>query len=426
MRTLLISVVSVISVSSVALAQTATTPRARAIAANVAFLASDSLGGRKTCQPGNAAAAAYLARELQRTGARPAGDSSGYLQHWTTGNTSGTREAGIANCATMNVVAVFPGRGALAGQYVIAGAHFDHLGTGRFGSLAGDSGQVHNGADDNASGTAAVLELARLTARDRALRDNRPRRAVILALWSGEEEGSLGSAWYASHLGMPKDSVTAYLNFDMVGRMQNGRLIAKGSLTATEWPALLDSVNATARLDLHPSGDGWGPSDHASFYAQKIPVLHFFTDLHSDYHRPSDDTPLINADGIVQVADFAMALVRRLDRMPGRLTFVDVPPPAPPAAAQSGRPRPSLGTIPDMSSEPGGVLLSGVRPGSAADSAGMRQGDILVGIGADSIGNLNDFQNALMSHAAGDTVEVRYKRGNELIRRTVRLGGRAN
>jgi hypothetical protein len=404
------------------LAQTATSARARRVAEDVRVLAADSLGGRKTCQPGNVAAARYLAVALRQAGARPLAGDTAFLESWTVGNTSGTREAGVAGCGTANVVGMVPGRGALAGEYLILGAHFDHLGTGRFGSLAPDSGQVHNGADDNASGTAAVVELARLLARDRT---RRPRRAVIFALWSGEEEGSLGSAWFAGHLPVEKDSVEAYLNFDMVGRLRERKLLALGSRTAAEWPALLDSVNAAAHLDLRASGDGWGPSDHASFYALKIPVLHFFTDLHEDYHRPSDDADKIDADGIVTVADFAAALIHRLDGM-GRLTFVDVPPPAPPAAATAGRARPSLGTIPDMSDEPGGVRLSGVRTGSAADSAGMRAGDILVGIGADSVANLQDFQNALMAHAAGDSVEVRYKRGSELIRRTVRLGGRAN
>jgi hypothetical protein len=403
-------------------AQVATTPRARHVAADVRFLASDSLMGRKTCQPGNVKAAAWLAAQLRGIGTRAAGDSSAYLEAWTAGNTSGTREAGIAGCHSANVVAVLPGRGALSGEYLILGAHFDHLGTGHFGSLASDSGQIHHGADDNASGAAAILEIARvLTARER--RGNEPHRTMVFALWSGEEEGDLGSEWYAQHLPMPKDSVIAYLNFDMVGRLRAGKLLALGSRTATEWPALLDSTNTRYHLDLRPSGDGWGPSDHASFYAQKIPVLHFFTDLHEDYHRPTDTADKINADGIVTVADFAADLAQRLDRR-GLLTFVDVPPPAP--TATSGRPRPSLGTIPDMSDEPGGVKLSGVRTGSAADSAGMRAGDVLIGIGDSTITNLQDFQNALMSHAAGDTVEVRWKRGDQVMKQRVRLGGRAN
>ena len=403
-------------------AQNATSSRARTVLTDVSVLAADSLQGRKTCSTGHEAAARYAESRLRAAGARPAGDSGTFRQHWSVGTTTMATQAGIAGCATFNVIATIPGRGNLAGQYVVVGAHLDHLGTGRFGSLSGDSGSIHNGADDNASGSAAVIELARLTARDRSRRDARPRRAVVFGLWSGEEEGSLGSAYYVRNLPMPKDSVVAYLNFDMVGRLRDGRLMALGVTSAAEWPALLDSAHA-APLVLRASGDGWGPSDHASFYAGKIPVLHFFTDLHEDYHRPSDDAGRINADGIVQVADFVAALIRRLDEQP-RLTFVEVQPPAPPAVAASGRGRPSLGTIPDMAEEPGGVKLSGVRAGSPADSAGMRAGDVLVGLGEQTIANLQDFQNALMAHSAGDRVEILYRRGDQLIRVMVTLGGR--
>jgi len=421
MRPLYTVLVMAVTVAPLA-AQTATTDRARRVANDVRVLADDSLQGRKLCQPGNTSAARFLAVQLQAAGTRPAGDSGGYFEHWSVGSTTGTREAGVAGCAAENVVGMLPGRGALAGQYVIVGGHFDHLGTGRFGSLAPDSGQVHNGADDNASGTAAVLELARILSRE-ARRDRHPRRTVIFALWSGEEEGALGSAYYAGHLPMPKDSILAYLNFDMVGRLRDGKLLALGARTATEWPALLDSANARFHLDLRASGDGWGPSDHASFTAQQIPVLHFFTDLHEDYHRPSDDADKINADGIVTVADFAATLMRELDGLHGPLTYVNTPPPAPPVAS-GDRPRPSLGTIPDMSDEPGGVRLSGVRAGSPADSAGMRGGDILIGLGDRTIANLQDFQAALMAHAAGDRVELRYRRGDQVISVMVTLGGR--
>ena len=402
-------------------AQNATTSRARTVLADVSALAADSLQGRKTCSAGFETAARYAEGRLSAAGARPAGDSGTYRQHWSVGTTTMATQAGIAACATFNVIATIPGRGNLAGQYVVVGAHLDHLGTGPFGSLSGDTGLVHNGADDNASGSAAVIELARLTARDRTRRDARPRRTVVFGLWSGEEEGSLGSAYFVRSLPVPKDSVIAYLNFDMVGRLREGRLMALGVTSAAEWPALLDSAHA-APLVLRASGDGWGPSDHASFYAGKIPVLHFFTDLHEDYHRPSDDAAKINAEGIVQVADFAAGLIRRLDDR-SRLTFVEVAPPAP-AAVASGRSRPSLGTIPDMAEEPGGVKLSGVRAGSPADSAGMRAGDVLVGIGEATIANLQDFQDALMTHSAGDRVEIRYRRGDQLIRVMVTLGGR--
>jgi len=402
-------------------AQIESTAAARRVADDVRLLAADSLAGRKTCTPENEAAARWLAEQLRREGVRPAGDGGTFLQRWTVGNTSATREAGIAGCETMNVVGAIPGRGVLAGHLVIVGAHLDHLGRGGFGSrMPADSGRIHNGADDNASGTAGVLELARALRRDRRSRDSRPFRTVLLAFWNGEEAGALGSRYFAERLPAPRESVLAYINFDMVGRLREGRLLALGARTAEEWPALLDSVNATHRFDLRASGDGWGPSDHASFYALRLPVLHLFTDLHEDYHRPGDDAAAINADGIARVAAFAADLVIRLGRRSAPLTFVDAPPPAP-AAGPAGRPRPSLGTIPDMADEPGGVRLSGVRAGSPADSAGLRAGDVLIGLGEHAIANLQDFQNALMAQQAGQRVEVRFRRGDQVISVTVTL-----
>jgi hypothetical protein len=402
-------------------------PRAQRILADIRYLADDALGGRLTGSPGNDSAAAYIARELTRLGLRPGGDSGTYFQRWTAGNTTATREAGVANSATANVIAVLPGNGDLAGQAVVVGAHFDHLGLGPSGSLAPDSaGQIHNGADDNASGTAAALELARVLAADTDARQRpRPRRAVVFVLFSGEEQGLLGSAFYADHPAVPIESTYAMLNFDMVGRLRNGRLLAIGGATAAEWPALLDSANQRRGLDLRVSGDGWGRSDHSSFFAKDRPVLHFFTDLHDRYHRPSDDWPTIDAEGMVRVADLAADLTRRLRVRRETLTFVDAPPPAPPAAAGPGG-RPVLGTIPDMTDEPGGVRLSGVRPGTPADSAGLRAGDVLIGLGGHEIGNLQDFQNALVAHRPGDRVEVRFRRDDQVMSVMVTLAGRAS
>jgi len=416
-------------------AQTATSARARQVAADVRTLSADGWQGRKVCSPGNDSARTWLAARLRRIGVAPAFDGASHAQSWTLGSTTATRQAGVAGCTASNVVGVLRGVGPLSGQTVILGAHFDHLGTGPFASRTPqDSGQPHNGADDNASGTAAVLEIARLLAEERRAAVVRNARTVVFVFFDAEEEGALGSVYFAENpVPQPLDSAIAMLNFDMVGRLRNNRLLAFGARSATEWTALLDSLNAGgggggggAGFDLRASGDGWGPSDHASFFARQRPVLHFFTDLHEEYHGSRDDAPLIDADGIVRIADFAAALTRRLMVRPAMLTFVDAPPPAPPAAAAaaSGRPRPSLGTIPDMSDEPGGVRLSGVRAGSAADSAGMRQGDILIGLGEHTIANLQDFQNALMAHEAGQRVEVRWQRGDQVMRATVLLGGR--
>ncbi|HVO35175.1 MAG TPA: M20/M25/M40 family metallo-hydrolase [Gemmatimonadales bacterium] len=385
---------------------------------DIRYLASDALDGRLTGYPGNDTAAAYLARRFQALGLKPGGDDGTWLQHWTVGSTAATREAAVAGRGTENVVAILPGRGSRAGQDVVIGAHFDHLGNGPFASAAtGDSAHlIHHGADDNASGTAAVLEIARLLARSR----ERPERTIVFVLFSGEEEGALGSAWYADHPVIPVDSTLAMINLDMVGRLRDHRLLIQGVKSATEWQPLIDSVNATYGLDVHASGDGWGPSDQSSFFAKHLPVLFLFTDLHADYHRPSDTWEKINESGVATVAAFAADLARRLAGRPRPLTFVDAPLPQ----MASGE-RAYLGTVPDMTGEPGGVRLSGVRAGSPADLAGIRAGDVIVGIGADTVADLNDFQNALVKHHPGETVEIRVRRGDQTLALAATLGRRS-
>jgi C-terminal processing protease CtpA/Prc len=218
----------------------------------------------------------------------------------------------------------------------------------------------------------------------------------------------------------PADSIYAMLNLDMVGRLRDRKLAALGAATATEFPALLDSLNAKAGFALKASGDGWGPSDHASFYAAKRPVLHFFTDLHEQYHRTSDDADLINADGIAEIATFVADLATALANRPGTLTFVDAPRPQLTSASSAA----SLGTIPDMTESPGGVKIAGVRAGGPAAVVGMQKDDIITKIGEHTIANLYDMTNALRAHQPGDTVVVVFKRGDAEHKVTAVLGRR--
>jgi len=392
--------------------------QAAVILNDIRYLASDALDGRLTGSPQNDSAAAYLARRFKRLGLKPGGDAGTFLQHWTVNSTGATREAAVANRATENVVAILPGSDrALAGQDVVIGAHFDHLGNGPFGSAAhGDSVHlIHHGADDNASGTAAVLEIARIL----STRGPHPARTIVFVLFSGEEEGALGSAWYADHPAIPMDSTLAMLNLDMVGRMRNNRLLVLGALSAAEWQPLLDSVDAPYHLDVHASGSGWGPSDQNSFFAKQRPVLFFFTDLHADYHTPADTWNRINADGIETVAHLVADMARRLAARRAPLTFVNAPPPV----MASGE-RAYLGSIPDMTSEPGGVKLTGVTAGSPAEAGGLKAGDVITAIGADSVASLADMQNALVKHHPGDTVNIKVRRGDQTASLTVILGRR--
>ena len=391
-------------------------PAARRILADVQFLSADSQEGRGVGTAGLQRAGAYIRDGFARAGLRvsfqdftiPA-DAPAVL-HTTLGGT-----------ATRNVVAIIPGSSrALRGEMVVVGAHYDHLGLGAFGALDPDStGRVHNGADDNASGTAAVLEIGRLLAR------RHPARTVVLVAFSGEELGTLGSSYFVHHSEpQPIDSLYAMLNLDMVGRLRNARLLALGAGTAREFPALLDSLNTMPRFDLQASGDGWGPSDHAVFFATRHPVLHFFTDLHGDYHRSTDDWDKLNVTGIAQVAEFVSNLALALANRPGRLTFVDSPRPQT-AVGGSGYGA-YLGTIPDMSGGgvSDGVRITGVRAGSPAEQAGLMAGDVITAIGDKHIGNLYDMTDALRSHQAGDTVVVVSRRDDVERRATAVLGKR--
>jgi acetylornithine deacetylase/succinyl-diaminopimelate desuccinylase-like protein len=286
---------------------------------------------------------------------------------------------------------------------VVLGAHYDHLGYGGFGALddPDSTGKVHDGADDNASGVAALLEVARL------LHTRHPARTIVFIAFSGEEIGDIGSAYFVQHpLVEPVDSISAMLNMDMVGRLRQDRLLALGAATAREFPGLLDSLNRKegARFDLRASGDGWGPSDHASFFAAKRPVLQFFTDLHEDYHRTTDRWQKINAVGLARVAAFVADVTWTLANRPMPLTFVDA---APPQMAPGGSGYGAyLGTIPDMTGSPGGVRLTGVRAGSPAELAGLKAGDVITAIGARGVANLYDMTDALRSHQPGDTVTI--------------------
>ncbi len=317
---------------------------------------------------------------------------------------------------------IVPGNGELAGEYVIVGAHFDHLGRDSVGARDPEKGRViRNGADDNASGTVVVMELARRLARTPT------RRSVIIVNFTGEELGLLGSEWFVDHLPVPRGRVQGMLNLDMVGRMKNDKLIVYGASTATEMRGILDSANVAPKLAISAVGDGEGPSDHAAFYRKDLPVLHMFTDLHDDYHTAADDADEINIEGLVRVADFAEHAVRAIADRPGRLTFQRV--------QVAGANRPSarqgsgvyLGSIPDMgAADVKGMQLSGVRAGSPAEQGGLKAGDIIIRFGSRAITNIYDYTDALGAYKAGDVVDVIVRRSGAEVALKITLGQRPN
>lgn len=317
---------------------------------------------------------------------------------------------------TQNVVGLLPGRGALANEVVVVGAHFDHLGWGGQGSFKPDLRAIHNGADDNASGVAGLLCAAQLL----AARDAEPmeRRSLMFVGFSAEEIGLGGSAWFVEHLpGGRIADVAAMINLDMVGRMNEGKLNLLGADSSKAWEAIVAEANKAApTVTIHAGGDGYGPSDHSSFYAAGVPVVHLFTGAHEQYHSPEDDAALLNVEGGADVARITAALAEGVRRGP-RPDYVRTSAASPTAGDSRGYGA-YFGSVPDysaMEATSGGVKLSDVRPNSPAEKGGLKKGDVIVGMAGITINNLYDMTFVLREHKPGDTIDVVVKRdGAEL------------
>jgi len=323
-----------------------------------------------------------------------------------------------------NVVAVLPGSDpSLRDQYIVVGAHFDHLGMGGEGSLDPDAHAVHNGADDNASGVAGVLDIA-----ERLSRGPRPARSVLFIAFTGEEKGLWGSAHFVADPTIDLSKAVAMLNLDMVGRLVDNTVTVFGTGTAVEWESVANAVDTTLGqpLKLAFSPDGYGPSDHASFTAVGIPVLHFFTNTHEDYHRATDDWQKIDGDGIDRIAQVAAGITRRLsgggDAVAMTLTPVKQQPPAPPAGGEASRGYgPYFGSIPDMTPRDYGLRLTGVREGSPAAKAGLQAGDVVVEFDGKSIADIYAYTYALRDKKPGDVVKVVVERDGKRVTMTAVL-----
>lgn len=307
-----------------------------------------------------------------------------------------------------NVIGVLEGTGPKAEETIVIGAHYDHVGRGGANSLSPGSTDVHNGADDNASGTVALLELARrLSSRPEKL----PRRLVFIA-FTAEELGLLGSAKYVKEPIVPLEQTIAMFNMDMVGRLQDDKLTVFGSGTSTRWEPELKQLNEQAGFKLTFKPEGFGPSDHSSFYGKKIPVLHFFTNNHPDYHRPTDDWEKINVSGIERVLSMLEKLVVMTAENPERPDYIEVKQ-AP--TAQRGGNRPYFGTIPDFGTEGEGYAISGAAPGSPAEKGGLKGGDRIIALGENKVTGLDDFDLALRKFKAGEEISVTVSRDGKPV-----------
>ncbi|MEE8439599.1 MAG: M28 family peptidase [Micropepsaceae bacterium] len=329
-----------------------------------------------------------------------------------------------------NVVGALEGSDpVLKNEWVVVGAHYDHLGLGDQSSLAPSRvGEVHNGADDNASGTSGVIELARLTAND----EREWARSALFMAFAAEEIGLLGSSYFADNPTVPIDAVNAMVNMDMIGRISNDRLFVGGVGTSPDFQEMLESANneagtnagAPPALELDFSDSGYGASDHTPFNIKKIPVLFFFSGLHTDYHKPSDTYEKINAEGAIKVLSLVHGVVERIANAPERLAYVEVERPEAPGRGSGGGYGPYFGSVPDFRDDLDGVLFADIVNGSPAANAGLMAGDIMVEFDGLDITGLNDYAYALRQKQPGDVVDVMVKRGEEDVSVSVTLEAR--
>ncbi len=323
-----------------------------------------------------------------------------------------------------NVVGTIAGSDpSLAREAVVVGAHYDHLGLGGRHSMAPDStGQVHNGADDNASGTAALLEIAHALGSAAA----KPERTIVFAAFAGEELGLLGSAWYVDHPVLPLEATIAMVNLDMIGRPA-GRVLVSGVESAPSLDADVKAASKGRKVGLKSfrEGAGVGTSDDTSFLLRKVPAIGFFSGFHADYHRPSDDSEKIDVAGAAEVTRIALSLVERIASRAERPVFVEPPVQSRHTASGGGGGYGAyFGSVPDFGESEKGVKFADVRAGSPAEKAGLKRGDVLVSFAGAPIANLQDFTFQLRSRKAGDVVTVTVLRDGQELTADVTLGTR--
>jgi hypothetical protein len=327
---------------------------------------------------------------------------------------SGQVEVVPSKATVRNVAALLPGAGALAQEYIIVGAHYDHVGMGGEGSLAPGTIAVHNGADDNGSGTVSILEVARLLSQNQAPN----RRSILFMTFAAEERGLLGSEHYVRHPAIPLEQTVAMVNLDMIGRMHEGVLVVFGMGTASEFSQWLDEANQPVKLDLSKENAGLGPSDHQSFYQRGIPIFHFFTGLHAQYHRPSDDLELIDFSGLARITLLVASLTEQLAIKPNRPTFQQTSEQAR-IGSNPGRRRATLGVSYEATAA--NCRITSVGEGSPAMIAGIQAGDVITKINESPINNGDDLATTIRRLKIADEIVVHLERNQQSIQVRVKL-----
>ena len=385
------------------------------ICATIAVLAADSMEGRRAGTESSDRAAAWIAGRFSAIGLEPLGVEGEWFRPFPfpaslLRDPHASSEGGNGGTlASANVVGAVRGTDpALADQAVVIGAHYDHLGRGGLGSLAPGEDAIHNGADDNASGVAGMIELAEWFAA------HPPSRTLVFAAFGAEELGNIGSGAWVRDPPWPLDLTVAMINLDMIGRLRE-KLVVQGTGTSSAWPALLDSLASDPGLPaISRVPDGFGPSDHASFYGAGIPVLALFTGAHGEYHRPGDDVETIDPHGEVRVLALAAQVVSAV--ADGRaIPYAE----APVTQRRAVSFRVGLGVIPDYGYADGGLLLASVRPEGPAGAAGLQAGDVVVRLAGRDVADVYAYTEILAALEPDVPVEAVVRRGGETFTVTV-------
>ena len=314
---------------------------------------------------------------------------------------------------TANIVGVLEGAGPLAQETIVMGAHYDHIGCGEFGSRKPDAREIHNGADDNATGTAAVMELARRMIH----RSQAPARRLVFMAFSGEERGLVGSKFYVDHPLFPLADTVAMLNFDMVGRLRSDELTVYGARSAVEFYEFLDRASGETALKLKKVDGSPAMGDHFAFYQRGIPALHFFTGLTNEYHTPEDDFVTINVPGVVRAVDFAEGVLNCVLSLPGRPNYVKREGDRPASGGMA-----YLGITPDYAAGSDGLKISAVAANSPAAQGGLKPGDVILRFGDSAVADLRALMDGLRKRKPGDIVSIEVRREQQSVTCTVTLG----
>ena len=382
---------------------------------HIAYLASDKLKGRGTSSQEELLAAEYIATQFEKAGLAPLGNrlsnsvdrnsSSAYFYEFTFKAPATPHDTvGLGEMKkSKDVVAFLDNK---AASTIVIGAHYDHLGLGKdHNSLdANPEGKIHNGADDNASGTSGVIELAKYFATNKRTE----KYNFLFICFSGEELGLIGSKKWCEKPTLPLENINYMINMDMIGRFNDStnKIIIYGVGTSPTWVPLIDKV-ATS-FSVKKDSSGIGPSDQTSFYLKNIPVLHFFTGQHSDYHKPSDDVEKINAEGEMRVLDLIVKMVEETEAMP-KLTFTATKNPD----TKSSSFKVTMGVMPDYAFEGKGMRIDGVTDGKPGSKAGIKTGDVVVKLGDDEDDSVQTYMKALSKFKKGDSTTVKVLRGKE-------------